>query len=266
MSPRSTTLPLYFWYWGSNSRFLRWQRSINDAKWTFLPLVLVSSITSFLFLTFVSCHAGMFSNFSHSFSTAAIASGIKNAWGIGMTLCARQQWVTEFIPFAVMWSGWGLCPAPSSLGLVHSSASTTQAYFVLRFPILRWISPLLFIGILQGTSGFLCELEFFVVWLNEEFSSGVFEFWFLDTPSLFCCCIGHKFPHIRPYIIRTRGCLFPRNVPPWTMKYPSGGLSCNKINLVNPVHASDNSFSPSMFSNLQSVFPTLRPVTYVLLW
>ena len=29
--------------------------------------------------------------------------------------------------------------------------------------------------------------------------------------------------------------------------YPSGGLSFNKMNLVKPVHASDNSLSPSMF-------------------
>ena len=29
--------------------------------------------------------------------------------------------------------------------------------------------------------------------------------------------------------------------------YPSGGLSFNKINLVKPVHASDNSLSPSTF-------------------
>ena len=42
-----------------------------------------------------------------------------------------------------------------------SSASSTQAYFILRFPILRWVSTLLFIGILQGiaagvgTSNFL---------------------------------------------------------------------------------------------------------------
>ena len=52
MSPRNTTLPLHFWYWGSNSEFLRWQRSINDAKWTFLPLFLASLIASFLYLTF----------------------------------------------------------------------------------------------------------------------------------------------------------------------------------------------------------------------
>ena len=30
------------------------------------------SITSFLFLTFVSCHAGIFSSFSHSFTTSGI--------------------------------------------------------------------------------------------------------------------------------------------------------------------------------------------------
>ena len=64
MSPRSTTLPLYFWYWGSSSEFLRWQRSINDATWIFLPLFCASSISSF----------------SHSFSTAAFVSGIFNAW------------------------------------------------------------------------------------------------------------------------------------------------------------------------------------------
>ena len=43
--------------------FLKWQMSINDAKWTFAPDVLASSITSDLFLTFVSCHAGIFSDF-----------------------------------------------------------------------------------------------------------------------------------------------------------------------------------------------------------
>ena len=35
MSPRSTTPPLYLWNFGSNSAFLRWQMSINVAKWTF---------------------------------------------------------------------------------------------------------------------------------------------------------------------------------------------------------------------------------------
>ena len=35
MSPRSATLPWYFWYFGSNFAFLRWQMSISVAKWTF---------------------------------------------------------------------------------------------------------------------------------------------------------------------------------------------------------------------------------------
>ena len=172
MSRRSTTLPFYFWKFGSNSEFLRWHRSINDAKWTFLTWFLASSITSFLFLTFVSCHAGILSSFSHSFSTAAFASGILNAWGIGMNLWPRLWWVKEFVPFAVMRSWWCLCPAPSSLGLVYSSASTTQACFVLRFPILRWVSPLLFIGILQGIAAGIGTYNFlraaFIVSLNSS--------------------------------------------------------------------------------------------------
>ena len=65
-----------------------------------------------------------------------------------------------------------------------------------------------------STRSFHCELEFFVVWFHEEISSqlsGIIELWFLDSPSLFSFlfrCIGHKFPHIWPDIIRTRGCLF----------------------------------------------------------
>ena len=40
----------------------RWHMSINDAKCTVLPSFLVSAITSFLFLTFVSCHSSIFSS------------------------------------------------------------------------------------------------------------------------------------------------------------------------------------------------------------
>ena len=71
--------------------------SINDAKWTVWPVFLASAITSF-FLTFVSCHAGIFSIFPHSFSTAAFASGIFMAWGTGINLCTRLQWLNELMP------------------------------------------------------------------------------------------------------------------------------------------------------------------------
>ena len=76
ISPPSTTRPLYFWCFASNSAFFKWHMSISEAKWTFAPFVLASSITSFLLLTFVRFYAEIFSNFSHSLSTAAFAAGI----------------------------------------------------------------------------------------------------------------------------------------------------------------------------------------------
>ena len=161
VSPRSTTLPLYFWYWGSSSEFLRWQRSTNDAKKTFIPLFLASSVTSFLFLTLVSCHTGIFSSFSHYLSTAAFAFGIFTAGGIGINLCTKLWWLSEFIPFAAMWSSWDLCGTPSNRILIDSSASTIQAYLVVCFPILLQVSPRHVASVLQsiaagiGISNFL---------------------------------------------------------------------------------------------------------------
>ena len=73
----------------SNSALFRWQMSINDAKLTFAPAVLASSITSYLLMTFVKSHAGIFSNFSHSLSNAAFAAGIFIAWGIWINLCTK---------------------------------------------------------------------------------------------------------------------------------------------------------------------------------
>ena len=55
---------VFFWCLASNSAFFKWLVSISDAKWTFAPVVLASSITSFLLLTFVRFHAEIFSNFS----------------------------------------------------------------------------------------------------------------------------------------------------------------------------------------------------------
>ena len=90
ISPRSTTRPLYLWHWGTNSEFFRWQRSINDAKWTFLPYSLLpSSINSFLFMTYDSCHAGIFSNFPMLFSLHPQHLIFFNAWGIGRNLCTK---------------------------------------------------------------------------------------------------------------------------------------------------------------------------------
>ena len=64
-------------------------RNHRAEKHSDVPVVLASSITSFLLLTFVRFHAENFSNFSHSLSTAAFASGIFIAWGIGINLCTK---------------------------------------------------------------------------------------------------------------------------------------------------------------------------------
>ena len=135
---------------------------------------------------------------------------------------------------------------------------TTQAYFVLCIPILRWISPWLFIGVLQGiaagigTSNFqrafsLWIWKFFIICFNEEDSSqlsGIIELWFLDSQLLLrfpVRCIRHLLPHIWPCIVGSLSC-FPAD-----HLHLSGGFSFNKMNLVKPVHASDNSLSPSTF-------------------
>ena len=169
----------------------------------------------------------------------------------------------ETIPFAVMWSWWGLCPVFCGLGLVLSSASTTQAYFVLRFPILRWVSPLLFIGILQGIAAVIGTSNFlraaFIVSLNSSsfgsmknialnclvlscfgFSIVHFRFSFFFDASDMCFQIsGHTLSGLE--VVCFLVSLTPDHV------YRSGGLSFNKMNLVKPIHASDNSFSPSTF-------------------
>ena len=109
------------------------------------------------------------------------------------------------------------------------------------------------------TSGFRCELQFFVAWFNEEYSSqlsGIVELWFLDSPFLFCFlfrCVRHMLPHVWPHIVWTRGCLFPCKSLTGQV-YPSGGLSFNKMNLVKPVHGSDNSFSPPTFPVIFNMF------------
>ena len=54
--------------------------------------------------------------------------------------------------------------------------------------------------------------------------------------------------------------------PPPDHVYPSGGLSFNKMNLVKPVHASDNSLSPSTFQQSSIFSPTIHPVTSLLFW
>ena len=77
------------WPYRFRSRGTTGSSILDHATWTFMPFVLASSITSDLFLTFVVSHAGVFSSFSHSLSTAAFVAGIFIAWGMGINLCTR---------------------------------------------------------------------------------------------------------------------------------------------------------------------------------
>ena len=70
------------------------------------PDVLASSITCFLLLSFVKFHAGIFSNFSPSLSTAAFAAGIFIAWGTGTNLSTKLQCWNVLSPFPATWSQW----------------------------------------------------------------------------------------------------------------------------------------------------------------
>ena len=76
MSPRSTTLPLYFCNFWFKVRFFEGRcPSMWQSELSFLSLC-ASRITSFLLLTFSCCHAGIVSSFFHYLSTASFASGI----------------------------------------------------------------------------------------------------------------------------------------------------------------------------------------------
>ena len=102
--------------------------SSNDAKWTVLPSFLASAITSFWILTFVSCHASIFSNFSHSFSTAAFAAGIFIAFGMGTNLRTKVQWL-EKLPRWRNWTKTGMDDLPTDR--LHPSCH--PSYFGFKF-------------------------------------------------------------------------------------------------------------------------------------
>ena len=115
MSLWSTTLPLHFWYWGSSSEFLKWHRSINDAKWKFPPLFLASSITSFS-----SAAMPGFSTIFHVLSPLLPLH-------LAFLLLEAQEWICEQdcndseTSSRFQWYNLGDVCVLSSLGLVLSS-------------------------------------------------------------------------------------------------------------------------------------------------
>ena len=92
--------------------------------------------------------------------------------------------------------------------------------------------------------------------VNTTQFSSVVKFRLFDSPlSLFFAFrrVRHIFPNLWPQSVWPGGRLFPRQSLPPDHVYQSGGFSSNTVNLVQPVHVSDNSRSPSTFQ-LSSMF------------
>ena len=133
---------------------------------------------------------------------------------------------------------------PSNRILTDSSASSTQAYLVLRFQILLQVSPRHFTGVLQGIAAgigisnllraiLMVCLKFFIIWFNEEdttfclalssfgFSISHFCFAFRFYASDICFHIsGHTLSGLEVVC-------FLVSLPPDRV-HPSGGLSFKK--------------------------------------
>ena len=127
MSPRSTNIHLYIWNFGSNSTVLRWQKSINDAKWTLFLFLCASRMTSFLLLTLSSFQAWIVSSFFPLFFHYCLCVQNLHRFLHGNDFVFQP---TETSPFAAMWSSRLLWRVSSTRCLVDSWGSMIQAYFV----------------------------------------------------------------------------------------------------------------------------------------
>ena len=184
----------------------RWQMSINEAKWTFFSSLCTSRITSFFCSSFYpKSKAGVASSFFYSLSTAAFASGIFIACGIGINLCTKLSCTIELYPLPAIWSSWCSGRDDYKSCLVDSWASTIQACFVFEIlPELAVSAPVsdelawLLVPFLQGigtsigTSNFLLALYdgIFIITIvridkvNSSQSPSIIEFGLLVCPLL----------------------------------------------------------------------------------
>ena len=129
-----------------------------------------------------------------------------------------------------------------------------EAYFVFAFPNIAVGSPTALYRYFArhccwhqnsqlSPSGFHCELEFFIVWFNKEYSSQLSALSSSGFSTAHLCfafflAASDRNFHISGHITRTRSFRFLASLPPDRV-YPSGGLSYSRTNLVN-----HNSLSP----------------------
>ena len=202
----------------------------------FSTLVLCS-ITSDLLLTFLRSHAGIFSSFSHSSSTAAFTSGFSMDWGIGRNLCTKFLCCSELSPFPAVWSSW-----------YFGSDSCTR--ILVLFPIScehSWGSPS--IPCPQGQ-----WIKFLVIFWHYRVSHFCLSFSLAFLPN-FTESSDHRWSGL------DGTCLFVSLTPDHI--YPSGGFSSNRINRVKPVQESDKSLDPSIFQCHRHGVLAQHPSLYV---
>ena len=262
MSPRSTARPLDFWYWGSNSDFLRWQRSNNEKMNFFFPYSLIHRSLLSCFWLWSAAMQEFAPNFQILSPLLPLASRIFSAWGIGMNLRTRLLQNSSLFFCDMILVMFVYCSfKPWSRAFV--GINNTSIFCLAFSQFCGGVSPLLFIGILQriaagiGTSNFLRAA--LIVSLNSSpfgsvkniplkclalSSSGFsiahlcFAFFFAASDMCF-----HIFGHT---LSGREGVCFLVSLtrdPCVPIRWPLG----QKMNLVKPVHASDNSLSPSTF-------------------
>ena len=249
MSPRSTTRPLYFLCFFSNSEFFSWQSSINGAKCTFTYLCLASSITSDLFLTFARFHAKIFLSFHHSLSSTSFAAGAFIAGGIGKICVIWSSWIlAQFPPYAVFWfhlllifmSIW-ICDHIFEYGSTRSGTLpfATHGRSCLYFQFLPCI--------LDDLHKLIpCPLDRWNKYLGAFGHSRAVVF---HLPNF----VSPSFENSLTYFYRFRATndqvwnmLAVSLVSPWP-HVPSRGSSFSKVICLKSFHESDKSLDPSMF-------------------
>ena len=235
-------------------------------------------MTSFLFLTFVSCHVGILSFFL-CFLPLLPLHAVFFCLRHRINLCTKIVCgVVNYIPFArdVIF----VIPVRHTfLSYSHRFVGIDNfSIFGLVFPNIAasFEAPFCWCFTWRiGLSNFL--QTFFMVCLNSSSFGSMMKiprnclalssFWFLDSPCLLCFSLHQTYAstylaiHWRVLrLFASLVSLLPDH------EYPSGGLSFNINKSCEACPCIRYFFLHPRPSNHQYVFPTIHPVMYVLFW
>ena len=238
---------------GSNSAFLRWQMSINVAKWTSFLSLCASWITFCLLLTLSNCQAAIVSSFFHSLSTAAAHpefSSLGASEEIGVPhysgslscilclQCGIRDFSVEMIPNVVSWTHEPPC------WIRNSSLQCPESWSASLFLSCKALPPPLELPTLSSRFFVFFIFSIFQIdEINASQPSSIIELWLLVCPFLLFSLLSglsNFAPNFRPHILRSGSCLNLCQSPPRTtyislevflsIKWTSWILSKNLIN------------------------------------